>query len=248
MDMNYFAGRRTRRHFTDRRVDDALLQKIVADASHAPNTGNMQTYSIVASRKGEGRKALEGFHFNQPAAVEADVLLTVCADFNLFSRWCRLSGAEPCYDNFMSFSSAMTDAVILAQQIVTVAELNGLGSCYLGTVTYNPGEISQLLGLPELVVPVACVALGYPADGGVEAERLGTPAFLFNEKYPELTDAQILENYRVKDEYPDNARFVAENGKESLAQVFTDVRYTRAMMEGSSEKLLAAIRRAGFLK
>ena len=62
----------------------------------------------------------------------------------------------------------MTDAVILAQQIVTVAELNGLGSCYLGTVTYNPEEISRLLGLPELVVPVACVALGYPADGGVE--------------------------------------------------------------------------------
>ncbi len=85
----------------------------------------------------------------------------------------------------------MTDAVILAQQIVTAAELRGLGTCYLGTVTYNAPEIAALLELPELVVPVACLAIGWPADDGVESERLDVDAILFEDHYPQLSDDEI---------------------------------------------------------
>lgn len=248
METNYFSGRRSRRNFTDERISDALLKKIVEQAIHAPNTGNMQAYSIIASRRGEGRKKLEALHFNQPASTQADVLLTICADFNHFSRWCKLSNADPGYDNFLSYTAAMTDAVILAQQIVTIAEMNGLGSCYLGTVSYNSQEIADVLKLPQLVFPVACIALGYPADCGVEAERLNVDAVLFNEEYPNLTDSQLLENYRIKDEHPTNKQFVSENQKESLAQLFTDIRYPRKMNEECSEKLIKSLRSKGFLK
>lgn len=243
----YFQTRRTRRHFTDKEVPQSLVREIVAEAIKAPTTGNMQLYSVIVSRKGEARKALEATHFNQPASTGADVLLTVCADFNRFTRWCEVSGADPGYDNFLSFTSAMTDAVILAQQIVTIAELRGLGSCYLGTVTYNAPEIAGLLNLPKLTVPVACLALGWPADEGEATERLDVDAVLFDEKYPEWSDDDVKRLFRVKDEYPANAKFVTENGKNSLAQVFTDIRYPRGMNEDVSAKLLDFLRRQGFL-
>ena len=68
---------------------------------------------------------------------------------------------------------ALTDAVIYTQQIVTIAETEGLGTCYLGTVNYNAKQISELLELPDLVVPVASISLGYPANTDEEQpERL----------------------------------------------------------------------------
>lgn len=245
---NYFESRRTRRNFLDKEVPTEMLREIVGEAMRAPNTGNMQTYSVVYSRKGEARKALEALHFNQPASTGADLLLTVCADFNHFTRWCRLSDADAGYDNFLSFTSAMTDAVILAQQIVTIAEMRGLGTCYLGTVAYNAPEIAALLKLPELVVPVACLAIGWPADRGTESERLGVDAVLFEGTYPQLSDKELLKNYEVKDLYAPNEQFVKENGKRNLAQVFAEIRYPRSTNEPISEKLLAYLKRAGFMK
>lgn len=245
---NYFESRRTRRNFLDKEVPTEMLREIVGEAMRAPNTGNMQTYSVVYSRKGEARKALEALHFNQPASTGADLLLTVCADFNHFTRWCRLSDADAGYDNFLSFTSAMTDAVILAQQIVTIAEMRGLGTCYLGTVTYNAPEIAALLKLPKLVVPVASLAIGWPADGGTESERLGVDAVLFEGTYPQLSDKELLKNYEAKDLYAPNEQFVKENGKRNLAQVFAEIRYPRSTNEPISEKLLAYLKRAGFMK
>jgi nitroreductase len=245
---NYLESRRTRRNFSDKEVSTEMLREIVGEAMRAPNTGNMQTYSVVYSRKGEARKALEALHFNQPASTGADLLLTVCADFNHFTRWCRLSDADPGYDNFLSFTSAMTDAVILAQQIVTAAELRGLGTCYLGTVTYNAPEIAALLELPELVVPVACLAIGWPADDGVESERLDVDAILFEDHYPQLSDDEIRKNYEAKDLYGPNEKFIKENGKQTLAQVFAEIRYPRSTNEPISDKLLAYLKTARFLK
>lgn len=247
MDKNYFITRRSRRRFTDRSVSSELLRNIVEQACKAPTTGNMQLYSIIVSRKGDSRKPLEALHFNQPAATGADVLLTICADFNRFSRWAEISGADPGYDNLLSLTSAMTDAVILAQQITTIAELNGLGTCYLGTVNYNAEEIARLLELPKLTMPVACLAIGYPADEGEESERLGVEAVMYSEKYPSLTDGEIKEMYRAKDDYPANRKFVEENGKSSLAQVFTDIRYPRGMNEEVSARLSEYLKKYGFL-
>lgn len=245
--MSYFTERRSVRRFQDKHIDSQLLRSIVAQAVKAPTTGNMQLYSIIASRKGESRKPLEALHFNQPAATGADVLLTVCADFGRFTRWCEVSDAVPGYDNFLSLTSAMADALIVAQQIVTVAEMNGLGTCYLGTVTYNAAEIAEALHLPRLAMPVACVAVGYPDGDGEETERLDVDAVLYEERYPELADDDIRRMYRPKDDYPANRKFVEENGKQTLAQVFTDVRYTREMNEQMSRRLMDFLRVQGFM-
>lgn len=234
----YFSKRRSVRKFSSREVDSKLLDSILLAASKAPTCGNMQLYSVVVTRSPECLAKLAPLHFSQPA-TQAPVLLTVCADFSRMTRWAGLSDADAGFDNFLSLTSAMADAMIYAQQVVTIAELHGLGTCYLGTVTYNAPEIASLLKLPRLVMPVACIALGWPAEEGVPTERLPLRAIVHEEEYRADSDAEFLELHREKEDYAPNRGYVEENGKKNLAQVFSEVRYPRAMNEEFSAKLLA---------
>ena len=243
----YFSSRATVRDFRNEDVPLSLIEEILKAAMRAPTCGNMQLYSVIVTREPEARRALAETHFNQPAATGAPVILTVCADFNRFSRWCRLSDAKPGYDNFLSFLTATTDAVILAQQLTTIAEMEGLGTCWLGTVTYNAARISELLSLPDLVVPVAALAIGWPASTPERCERLPLEACMHLERYRDDSDSKVMELFNAKDEFEPNARFVVENGKTSLAQVFTDVRYPEAMNVEVSKALLDLLRDKKFL-
>lgn len=248
MDINNFKTRRSVRKYSDREVSRELLDSILEAAMKAPTCGNMQLYSVIVTRSEEGKKALAPAHFNQPMVTAAPVVLTVCADFNRFTRWCELSDADPGYDNFLSFMNAMADASFFAQQIVAIAESEGLGTCYLGTVTYNADKISDTLGLPDLCVPVACITLGWPAEDGVETERLPLGAIMHEEHYRSDSDDEIIDLFKAKDDYEPNRKFIEENGKQTLAQVFTDVRYPRTMNEDFSRTFLALLRAKRFLK
>lgn len=248
MKKDYFGERRTVRNYSDRHIPESLLDTILERAMRAPTCGNMQLYSVIVTRDKENLKLLAKEHFNQPAATGADVILTICADFNRFTEWCDGSGAKPGYENFHSFMMAMTDAVIYAQQIVTIAETEGLGTCYLGTVNYNAREISELLQLPRLVVPVASLSLGYPASSeGAETERLPLHSIKHTESYRKDSIADVMEQFRGKDEFPANRKFVEENGKESLAQVFTDLRYPENVNTTVSATYLDLLKKKGFI-
>lgn len=243
---DYFADRLTCRSYTDKEVTNELLESILERAAHAPTTGNMQLYSVVITRDEEAKKALAATHFNQPAAAGAPVLVTFCADFTRFSRWCKLSDADPGYDNFQGFTTAFIDAIILAQQFNTIAEMEGLGCCYLGTTTYNAPQIAKLLNLPELTVPATTIAVGWPAAHAPESGRLPAKAFIHHEQYREESDSDIMAMYAEKEAREDSKRFVAENNKANLAQVFTDVRYSREMMETFSKIWLDYVKEAGY--
>lgn len=244
----YFTQRRTIRNYESKEVPFEMIRGIVEKAMRAPTCGNMQLYSVVVTRDKEMKSRLEPLHFNQPAATGCSAILTVCADFNRFSRWCELSGAKPGYDNFHSFITAMTDAVIFTQQIITIAEMEGFGTCWLGTVNYNASAISELLQLPKLVVPVASISVGYPKPGEGQCERLPVEAILHEETYRKDSDERIIELFKVKDDYEPNKQFVKENNKESLAQVFTDIRYPEEMNLAVSESFMQILRDKGFVK
>jgi len=248
MKTDYFSSRTTVRKFSDKEISEDVLNNIIKKALKAPTTGGMQLYSIIVTQHPDKKKTLAEAHFNQPAATGCNLMLTICADFNRFSQWCSASHASPCYDNFLSFTSAILDATILAQQIVTIAEMEGIGTCYLGTVTYNAAKISQILNLPDLVVPVACLAMGYPDGKAEETERLPLEAVVYHEEYPRFTDEKILELYKAKDNFPPNKKFILENKKQTLAQVFTDIRYPKDMNEAVSDQLLMLLKTKGFLK
>ena len=245
---DYWTERRTIRRYSDKPIPEGLLEELLSKAAHAPTTGNMQLYSVIVTRDEEGKRRLAPAHFNQPQVTGAQAVLTICTDFHRFSRWCEERQATPCYDNLQSFMAAVFDTIAFAQQFNTLAEQAGLGVCWLGTTTYNATEIARELSLPRLVVPVITLTVGYPAEDGVEVGRLPVEAIIHDGKYVPYTPERIDSLFAEKESREDSQRFVEENGKQTLAQVFTDIRYPRANNELFSEKFIGFLVEAGFLK
>ena len=241
--------RRTIRKYSDRPVPEALMDELLGIAMKASNTGNMQLYSVVETRSEEGKRALAPAHFNQPMITEAPVVLTFCADANRFVKWAANRKAEAGFWNFQSFMAATIDSMLFAEAFVEAAEEKGLGICYLGTTTYNADQIIEALDLPRLVVPITTVTVGWPAEPlPAMTERLPLEAVVHSERYRDYTPADIDRLYAEKEALPENEEFVRVNNKRTLAQVFTDIRYTKANNEHFSEVLLDVLRRQGFLR
>jgi nitroreductase len=245
---NILLERRTIRKYSPEPVDDKLLNELLAMGCRASTTGNMQVYSIIVTRDKQMKSDLAPLHFNQKMINEAPVVLTFCADFNRFNKWCLQNNAEPGYDNFLSFMTAAIDALLVAQTVCIAAEAKGLGICYLGTTTYSADKIIDLLRLPKGVVPVTTISLGWPAEKPGQVDRLPLEAVIHNERYADYTASDIAKYYKEKEERKDSAQFVKENNKETLAQVFTDVRYKKADNVYFSGILLKVLRDQGFME
>ena len=241
-------NRRTIRRYSLQPVDNTILNDILKAGCRTSTTGNMQVYSIIVTREDYKKQELAPYHFNQAMITEAPVVLTFCADFNRFNRWCRLRKAEPGYDNFLSFMTAAIDALLVAQTVCIAAESEGLGICYLGTTTYMAHKIIEVLGLPKGVVPVTTVTLGWPAEVPDQVDRLPLEAIVHNEIYQDYTDDSIGGFYFEKENRNDSKQFIAENNKETLAQVFTDVRYTKSDNVHFSRILLQVLKDQGFME
>lgn len=239
-------NRRSIRKFKETDVPDTLLNELFTAAFQSSTTGNMQLYSVIVTRDKKKKEELAPAHFNQFAYANAPMILTFCADFNRFTQWCEQRNATPGYDNAESLICAILDTAIAAQTFCVAAERKGLGICYLGTTTYNPDQIAKVLNLPKLVVPIVTLSVGYPDENPPVSDRLPLEGIVHYETYKEYTPERIDELFRGKEALQENKKFVAENGKENLAQVFTDVRYTKKDMEFFSQKLKDFIREQGF--
>lgn len=237
----------TIRNFSDRAISEELLKQLLISGMRAPNTGNMQWYSILVTQDSEMLQKMAPLHFNQTAAVTAPLLLTICADIHRFETWCRRRNADPGFDNMISFLSAVVDASLVAQNISIAAENSGLGVCYLGTALYNAAEIIELLRLPEHVVPVTTLAIGYPDETPPLTDRLPLEGIIHEEFYQNFSVDDIDRIYSEKENNTLYSAFVGENQKENLAQVFTDVRYPKKNNEFFSEKLLNTLRKQGYI-
>lgn len=239
--------RRTIRKYSDKEVSKELLDRLLNEAARTQTMGNLQLYSVVITRSAEGKQKLAPAHFNQPMVTEAPVVLTICADYNRTSTWCRNRKAEPGYDNFLSFINAATDALLYTQTFCNLAEEAGLGLCYLGTTVYMPQMIIDALQLPALVMPVATLTVGWPAENPPLTDRLPLEAIVHQETYKDYTANDIDRYYAIKEDLEENKHFCEINKKETLAQIFTDIRYTKKDCEAMSEGLLYALKRQKFI-
>ena len=245
--MKTLLTRRTIRKYTDQDVSEELLNRLMTEAARTQTMGNLQLYSVIVTRSQEMKEKLSPAHFNQPMVKSAPVVLTICADFNRTSFWATCRNAVPGYDNFLSFINAATDALLYTQTLCNLMDEEGLGYCYLGTTVYQPQQIIDILQLPKLVMPVATLTVGWPDEEPPLSDRLPLESFVHNETYHDYLANDIDTYYQYKEELEENRHFVRINHKETLAQVFTDIRYTRQDNEAMSKTLLTTLVRQGFL-
>lgn len=246
--LDLLKNRATVRNYSERDVDASLLNRLLEAAARTQTMGNLQLYSVVVTRDAERKRALAPAHFNQPMVTDAPVVLTICADFNRTTRWCEERKAKPGYDNFISFLNASTDALLFTQTFSCLAEEAGLGLCFLGTTIYQPRAIIDVLHLPRLVIPVATLTVGWPAETPALSDRLPVASFVHEETYSDYSRDEIDRFYIEKENLPENKHFVEINQKETLAQIFTDIRYTKKDNEAMSRGLIEALRHQGFIE
>lgn len=238
---------RSVRKYKSEPINDLVMNNILEAGIRASTTGNMQVYSIIVTKDRKTRQRLWEAHFKQDMVLQAPVHITFCADFNRFNKWCILRNAQPGYDNFLSFFTAAIDALLVSQNVVLAAEAHGLGICYLGTVTYMADKIAEILELPEAVVPVAAIVTGYPDEIPELTDRLPLKGVVHYEKYTDYTKNSIDEIYAEKEALESTARLLKENNKETLAQIFTDNRYSRKDNVYFSKQFLKVIEKQGFM-
>ena len=234
--------RKTIRKYTNKDVSEDLLKTLLEKAERTPTMGNLQLYSVIITRNEEKKAQLAPAHFNQPMVMGAPVVLTFCADFRRTTLWAENRKATPGYDNFLSFLNAATDALLYCQTFCNLAEEEGLGTCFLGTTIYNPKAIIEALQLPRLVMPVATITLGWPAEDPALTDRLPIDSIIHHETYEDYTPDRIDAFYTPKEQLEENKHFVEINNKETLAQVFTDLRYTKEANEAISKTLLETLK------
>ena len=238
--------RRTIRQYQEKDVSPEVLNELMEIACRASTVGNMQTYSVVVTRDAAMKERLAPAHFNQPMVKKAPVVLTFCVDLNRFSKWCEQRQASPGYNNLQWFVTGAIDALLVAQTFCVAAEERGLAICYLGTTTYNPDQLIDVLNLPELVFPITTITLGWPDETPEQVDRLPLEAILHQETYHDYSKDDIDRLYAYNESLPENKKFVEENAKETLAQVFTDIRYKKADNEHFSDVLWKMLKKQGF--
>lgn len=246
--MKNLLNRRSIRKYSNREVSSELLNRLLTEAARTQTMGNLQLYSVVITRDASKKQQLAPAHFNQPMVTEAPVVLTICADFHRTVRWCEERNAQPGYDNLLSYQNAATDALLYTQTLCNLLDEEGLGYCFLGTTVYQPQAIIDILKLPKLVMPVATLTVGWPDEEPPLSDRLPMESFVHHETYKDYSSQDIDNYYTDKEQLPENQEFVRINQKETLAQVFTDIRYTKRDNEAMSEGLLQALKQQGFIR
>ncbi|MFO7977823.1 MAG: NADPH-dependent oxidoreductase [Bacteroidales bacterium] len=245
--LNTLLNHRTIRNYKSDPISKEVLDQILAAGIQTSTTGNMQVYSVIVTQDQEKRNALCKLHFGQKMVEQAPVLLTFCADFNRFNKWCRQRDAEPGYDNFLSFYTASIDALLAAQNVAVAAESFGLGICYLGTTTYQADKLVEFFNLPQGVVPVTTLVVGYPAETPGLTDRLPARAVVHYESYNDLPEEEIDAVYAEKESLPLTAKLIEENQLDNLAQIFVYKRYTKKDNLHFSKVYLDVIKAQGFM-
>lgn len=238
---------RTIRKYKEDSIRNDILNTILEAGFRASTTGNMQVFSIIVSKQKEMKEKLWEIHFKQNMVLQAPVILTICADYNRFNKWCNQRQANPGYDNFLSFYTASIDALLAAQNITIAAESLGLGICYLGTTTYQTDKIITLLDCPKGVVPVTTLVVGYPDENPELVDRLPAEAIVHYEKYTDFLEKNIEDIYKEKEALPQTQELLKANELPNLAQIFTQKRYSKKENIHFSKSFLKAITDQGFM-
>jgi nitroreductase len=155
--MSTMLSRRSIRKYTGESVADETVTALLEVAMSAPSAGNQQPWHFVVIRSQEVRDLIPTFHPYAAMTPHASVVIAVCGDLNGLKY----------QDLWVQDCSAATENLLLAAHEI------GLGAVWLGVypIQERVEGIRRLLGLPEHVIPLSLVAVGYPAESPPPANR-----------------------------------------------------------------------------
>jgi FMN reductase (NADPH) len=175
---------RSVRKFTDQKPTDETIHTIVRAGQQAPFAS--QLYSVLLTRK--------------KAPYNAPLWFTICVDLYKLERFMTLRGWKIVSNDLSMLFFGLQDAALMAENMVIAGESLGLGSCFLGNTPYQAERIQKKYKLPLRVFPLVELIMGYTGEEFPPRPRYPLEFTLFEDRYPEMTDAMVEQAMKVMDE------------------------------------------------
>lgn len=188
--------RKSVRAFTDRKISEDIVQKILEAAVEAPTAGNQQLYSIIRITDQNLLGELSESCDHQPFIAKGKLVLLFCADCLKWYDAYQAAACNPRKPGVGDLMIAIDDALIAAQNAVTAAWSFGIGSCYIGDIMENIETQRDLLNLPDYVFPAALLVFGYPTEqqeARVKPARVPLEYIVSENSYRRLDKVQLRE-------------------------------------------------------
>lgn len=186
---------RSIRKFKGTALTEEQKAAIVKSAQMASTSSNVQSYSIIGVTDPGRKRELAALAGNQAYVEECPLFLVWCADMHRLREACGMQETEMVHGTMENFIVATVDVALAAQNAAVAAESMGLGVVYIGGIRNNPREVSELLGLPELVYPVFGMCVGVPDQEPDVRPRLAMEAVYHEDTYDADKARQVIEEY-----------------------------------------------------
>ncbi|MHC3129057.1 MAG: nitroreductase family protein [Candidatus Bathyarchaeota archaeon] len=145
--------RRSIRAFTDEKVSEKDVERLIDAARWAPSAGNTQPLELVVVKDKEMKRKLSEAALNQTFIQKAPVVIVVCADLNRSSRG---------YGSRGKHLYSLQDTAAATENILLAAQELGLATCWVGA--FREKEVAKAVKAPRNLKPVAIVPVGHPAE------------------------------------------------------------------------------------
>ena len=150
-------SRRSIRKYTSEQVADHDVREILEAAMSAPSAGNEQPWHFIIIKDRKILDEIPNIHPYSHALNTASMAILVCGDLKL----------EVHKDFWIQDCSAAVENILIA------ARAKGLGTVWLGIYprAKRVDGIRKLLNIPDHVIPLAVIPIGYPAEDKPPAIR-----------------------------------------------------------------------------
>src|ERR1700738_3302642 len=188
-------SRKTVRRYSDAVPSDSLLDLLVAAALSTSAKSDFQQASILRVSDPAQRAAIGRLFPSMPWIGLAPVFFVFLGDARRLQRIGELRGKPIQNGTLEGFFNASVDAALAMQTMILCAESAGLGVCPVSVIRNEIDEVAGILGLPDLVFPVAGLCLGYPQGEGYVSLRLPRRVTTHRDRYDDDALLQAIDDY-----------------------------------------------------
>ena len=189
------AAHRVHRRYLARDITPSQLRLLCACALSAPSKSDLQQADILIVRDRAKIRAVADLLTEMPWVRETPVFLVFLANGRRLPRISQKNGKPFPNDHLDLFFNATVDGAIVMTTFLRAAEAVGLGCCPISVIRDHAATISEMFALPEKVIPIAGMCVGWPAEQGGITPRLSLETTVHEERFAETDVTEEIDAY-----------------------------------------------------
>lgn len=195
--LNTIFQHRSIRKFKPRKVSRRLINLIVEAGQRAPTACGMQTYSFVLVTDSNLREEIFKAIGRQRCMEQAPTWIVICADLARQLELFKMLKVKTAFSPLGRLIPSIVDAVLAAQNMVVAAEALGLGTVFIGSVWDSMKRVAEILKVPNNVLPILLLCIGYPNETPPKRPRWPRKAVLHENCYA-MPSQKLMKEYYQK--------------------------------------------------